>query len=255
MNKQNVKKVVALIGSEVIESVLKTLSGYSPITKDLDGFDTVLTVSNVSSEAMNAIGEQQEDNHIVNLRAYTAERLDSVFERILKAQEDGAEEKHVEFFENLKDEEGNFSAVRIASRVALSANYRESLQMQDPIMRGDKVKVAISFTAPDEYGVVYCNVNNIRKMQPKMAKPKTLSLASLLGGIEESVVNETEGIKASELTKDNFKQYMADKGLTLSDVAAEVKAKLKSDKATVAQIIEHLQAEPTIGVEEEEEVF
>ena len=56
MNKQNVKKVVALIGSEVIESVLKTLSGYSPITKDLDGFDTVLTVSNVSSEAMNAIG-------------------------------------------------------------------------------------------------------------------------------------------------------------------------------------------------------
>ena len=179
-----------------------------------------------------------------------------MFERILKAQEDGAEEKHVEFFENLKDEEGNFSAVRIASRVALSANYRESLQMSDPIMRGDKVKVAISFTAPDEYGVVYCNVNNIRKMQPKMAKAKTLSLASLLGETtEETVVNETEGIKASKLTKDNFKQYIADKGLTLSDVAAEVKAKLKSDKATVAQIIEHLQAEPTVGVEEEEEVF
>jgi hypothetical protein len=253
MNKQNVTKVVAIVGTPVMERVLKTLSNYAVIDQSYDGLDTVLTISNVSSEAMDAIGEQQEDNHIVNLRAYTMDRFDSVMSRILKAHESDATEEQKEFFENLKDEEGAISPVRMVSRIALSANYRESLQMSDPLTRGGKVECSINFTEADENGVVYCNINNLRKVQPKVAKTKTLSLASLLGNAEKEVVNE-KAIKAADLTKDNFKDFITQEGMVLTDVVSAVKTKLNSDKATVAQIIEHLQAE-TAGVIEEEEVF
>lgn len=255
MNKQNVTKVVAIIGTPVMERVLKTLSNYAVIDQSYDGLDTILMVSNVSTDPVDAIGEQQEDNHIVNFRAYTMDRFDSVMSRILKAHESDATEEQKEFFENLKDEEGAISPVRIVSRVGLSANYRESLQMSDPLVRGGKVECSISFTEPDENGVVYCNINNLRKVQPKVAKSKTLSLAALLGNVEEEVVNENV-IKASDLTKDNFKDFIAQEGMVLADVVSAVKTKLNSDKATVAQIIEHLQAETaSVTEDEEEEVF